>query len=130
MLMRQNAKEEGWISAENAALDLKIEDEIFLGWIDRRLLKPVAFYNGQPYLKQKDFDPFRAEHIFFYQARDLLGISNRRLMGYIRRGNLVPIAGPDLDGCYIYLFPLRKVERLARYLQKLQQKHISAAVPS
>jgi hypothetical protein len=65
-----------------------------------------------------------------YQARDLLGISNRRLMGYIRRGNLVPIAGPDLDGCYIYLFPLRKVERLARHLQKLQQKRISAAVPN
>lgn len=129
VLMRQNAKEEGWISAENAALDLKIEDEIFLGWIARGLLRPVAFYNGQPYLKQKDFDQFRAEHIFFYEARDLLGISNRRLMGYVRRGNLAPIAGPDLDGCYTYLFPLRKVERLARHLLKIREKRHSTDSP-
>ncbi len=130
MLMSQNAKEEAWISAEDAAFDLKVEDDVFLGWIARGLLKTVASYNGQPYLKQKDFDQFRAEHIFFYDARDLLGITNRRLMGYVRRGDLAPIAGPDLDGCYTYLFPLRKVERLARHLQKLQQKRISAVTPN
>ncbi|MCX6983605.1 MAG: TniQ family protein [Lentisphaerae bacterium] len=128
VLMSQKAKEKGWISAEDAAFDLKFEDEIFLGWIARGLLKTIASYNGQPYLKQKDFDQFRAEHIFFYEARDLLGISTRRLMGYVRRGKLAPIAGPDLDGCYIYVFPLRKVERLARHLQKLQQKRGSATI--
>lgn len=91
---------------------------MFLGWVERGLLKTVASYNGQLYLKQKDFDEFRGEHIFFNQARDLLGITTRRMMGYIRRGKLVPIAGSDLDGCYTYLFPLRNVERLAKHLQK------------
>ncbi len=130
MLMSQNAKEEAWISVEEAAFDLRVENEVFLGWIARGVLKTVASYNGQSYLKQKHFDQFRAEHIFFYEARDLLGISNRRLMGYVRRGNLVPIAGPDLDGCYTYVFPLRKVERLAKHLQKLQQKRLSMDAPN
>lgn len=130
MLMSQNAKEEEWISAEDAAFDLKVEDDVFLGWIARGLLKTIASYNGHPYLKQKDFDQFRAEHICFYEARDLLGISNRRLLGYVRRGTLAPIAGPGLDGCFTYLFPLRKVERLAKHLQKLQQKRLSAAAPN
>ena len=125
--MTQNAKEKEWISAEDAAFGLKVEDEVFLGWIARGLLTTVASYNGQFYLKQKDFDKFRAEHIFFNQARDLLGITTRRLMGYVHRGNLVPIAGPDLDGCYAYVFPLRKVERLASHLQKLQQKRLTDA---
>ena len=101
-LMRQSANEKGWISAENAAFDLTVGDDVFLGWVERGLLKTVASYNGQLYLKQKDFDEFRGEHIFFNQARDLLGITTRRMMGYIRRGKLVPIAGPDLDGCYTY----------------------------
>ncbi len=129
MLMSQNAKEEEWISAEDAAFVLRVEDEVFLGWIARGLLRIVASYNGQPYLKQKDFDQFRAKHIFFYEARDLLGISNRRLMRFVRSGNLAPIAGPDLDGCYTYLFPLRKVERLAKHLQKLRQKRHLTDVP-
>jgi hypothetical protein len=118
LLMRQCAKEKGWISAENAAFDLSVEDDVFLGWVERGLLKTVASYNGQLYLKQKDFDEFRGEHILFIQARDLLGITTRRMMGYIRRGKLVPIAGPDLDGCYAYFFRLRNVERLAKHLQK------------
>lgn len=105
--MSQNAREKAWISAEDAAFDLKVKDEVFLGWIERGLLKTVASYNEQSYLKQKDFDQFRAEHIFFHEARDLLGISNRRLMGYVRRGKLTPSAGPDLDGCHTFLFPLR-----------------------
>ncbi len=129
MLMSQNAKEEEWISAEDAAFDLRVEDEVFLGWIARGLLRIVASYNGQPYLKQKDFDQFRAKHIFFYEARDLLGISNRRLMRFVRSGNLAPIAGPDLDGCYTYLLPLRKVVRLAKHLQKLRQKRHLTDVP-
>lgn len=127
LLMRQRAKEKGWISAENAAFALKVEDDVFLGWIARGFLKTVASYNGQLYLKQKYFDQFRAEHIFFNRARDLLGITTQRMMGYVRRGKLVPIAGPGLDGCYTYLFPLRKVEMLARHLQKLQQKRLTAA---
>ena len=91
---------------------------MFLGWIERVFLKTVASYNGQLYLKQKDIDEFRGEHIFFNQARDFLAITTRRMMGYIRRRRLVPIAGPYLDGCYTYLFPLRNMERLANRLQK------------
>lgn len=130
LLMRQSANEKGWISAEDAAFDLKVEDDVFLGWIARGFLKTTDSYNGHPYLKQKDFDQFCEEYIFFNQARDLLGITTRRMMGYIRRGKLAPIAGPDLDGCHAYVLPLRKVKKLARHLQKLHDTRLSADQPS
>ena len=118
LLMRKRAKQKGWISAENAASSLKVGDRVLLGWVERGFLKTVASYNGRLYLEQKVFQEFLAEHIFFDQARDLLGLTAQRMMEYIRRGNLVPISGPDLDGCDAYLFTRGSVEELVELLQR------------
>lgn len=75
-----------------------VEEDIFLGWIERGFLKPVIVYNGEPYLKEREVERFLAEYIFDYEAQKLLGFTRQRFAGYLRRGKHKPVAGPELDG--------------------------------
>lgn len=117
-ILKEAALSKGWLSADEVSANLGVEEDIFLGWIERDLLKPVIVYNGEPYLKPSEIEKFLAEYIFDPEALELLDMSWRRFLGYIRRGGLKPVAGPDLDDCPRYLLLRKKVEQLARRLQK------------
>jgi predicted site-specific integrase-resolvase len=117
-LLNEIALSKGWLSADEVSADWGVDEAVFLNWIERGLIKPVIIYNGQPYLKPREIQNFSAQFIFDREAKDLLGISWPRLLGYIRRGKLTPLAGPGLDGCVRYLLPRKKVERLAKRLEK------------
>jgi hypothetical protein len=116
-LMDSVASQKEWIAAEKAAFRVCVEDTVFLAWIDRGLLKPVAVYNEQPYLKQNEIDRFLSQYIFFEEAMRLLGVTFRPMMNYIQCGTLIPVAGPGVDGCDRYLLLRSKVESLAKRLK-------------
>jgi hypothetical protein len=107
-----------WHSADDVSAHMGVEEDVFLGWIERCLLKPVIVYNRLPYLKAREIVNFYTKYIFDNEALKLLDISWRRLLDYIRRGRLKRVDGHDLDGCPRYLLLRKKVEQLARRLQK------------
>ena len=117
-ILKEAALSKGWLSADEVSANLGVEEDIFLGWIERDLLKPVIVYNGEPYLKPREIEKFSAKYIFDHEALELLDMNWRRFLGYIRRGGLKPVAGPGLDDCPRYLLLRKKVEQLARRRQK------------
>lgn len=107
-----------WHSADDISLHMGVGEGVFLGWIERGLLKPIIVYNGLPYLKAREIENFYTKYIFDNEALKLLDISLRRLLGYIRRGRLKPVAGPYQDGCTHYLLLRKRVVQLARRLER------------
>lgn len=117
-VLKEVALSRNWHSAENISAQMGVEESVFLGWIERGLLTPFIVYNGQPYLKAREIENFSTDYIFGPEAQKLLNISWRRLLGYIRRGKLPLASGPEMDESPRYLLPRKKVEQLARHLQK------------
>jgi hypothetical protein len=116
--LNEFARSKDWLSAEDLSADLGVDEAVFQGWVERGLIEPVIIYNGQPYFKPAEIQKFSTQYIFDHEAWVLLGITWTRLLGYIRRGKLAPVAGPELDGYFRYLLPRKKVERLAARLEK------------
>ena len=112
------ARSRSWLSADIVSNSLGIEPEVFLIWVERGLIKPVIVYNQKSYFKTREFENFSTKYIFDYQARNLLDIGWPRLLGYIRRGKLKPVAGPGLDESTSYLLLRNQVTRLARHWWK------------
>jgi hypothetical protein len=121
-LLNEIACSKGWLSADEVSAEMGVDEAVLVSWSERGLIKPAIIYNGQPYFKPSEIQEFNARYIFDRDARDLLGITWARLLGYIKRGKLPPLAGPDLDGCSRYLLPRKKVEHLAARLAKRTRK--------
>ncbi len=117
-VLNEIALSRSWLSADDVSDNMGVDPDVFLNWVERGLIKPVIVYNKKPYLKACEIEKFSAKYIFDHEARKLLDISWQRLLGYIRRGKLKPVAGPNLDESTSYLLLRKKVERLARHQKK------------
>ncbi|MCX6077946.1 MAG: TniQ family protein [Chloroflexi bacterium] len=112
------ARSRNWLSDDIVSNSIGIDPDVFLTWVERGIIKPIIVYNKINYFKTREFEDFSAKYIFDYEARKLLDINWKRLLGYIRRGKLKPVAGPGLDDSPSYLLLRNQVLRLARHLLK------------
>ena len=118
VLLEDRLHEKGWMTLEDVFWETQVEENIVTQWIERGLLQPIAFYQQQPLLKRRNFEKFMAKYVFARDAIQIFGVTRTRISGWVRREQLKPVSGPDIDGCFDYLLPRKKTERLANRLKR------------
>jgi hypothetical protein len=102
----------GLLNTEKAAHRLGVESWTFFRWVSAGLIPVAVRYAYAKYFDPDDVDSFLADHVSSKEAAEMLGVEVTRLEARYWEWGLEAVTGIGMDGCAIYLFRRKDVERL------------------
>jgi hypothetical protein len=116
--------ENGWLTRQELAQQMGLaRQESLSEWIALGFLSPVAVHAQVEYFDRDAVEAFIHDHLLIQHAAEMLGKHRSRIYDWIAEGQLQPVSGPDIDGCFRYLLRRSEVERLQKLMSLSQMAH-------
>jgi hypothetical protein len=113
--------ENGWVTRLEIAQRMGLSrKESISDWIEVGLLSPVAVHTQIQYFDRNAVEAFVNDHLLIHQASEILQMHPSRIYGWVAEGQLHPVSGAGIDGCFRLLLRRSEVERLQKLMTTSQ----------